>query len=880
MAGAGVSNGQLANETTFDGAFIPRNGDGNTIGKLDLQNTATASGTDIINLQRNINSIASALGISTNQAKDLVITWLSSFIGAATSDVVDRIEALTALFNSTGDGKHAHDNTDGGGPAISALSLSNFNPYRAAYQQFTKAAASGSSTVITTQMSGKAPSGGDTVVGVVTDAPRNKCHIVNNSTGVYLEDAQGQVVYGRITYSAGVWTISYYTNEAGTETATSISSTDITAIFIEVFTVANLPTIPSNPADFGTLDVTANVVDASISLRGLMNTVAQSFLGVKTFTDTTDSTSTTTGSIVSSGGIAAAKNITSGAVIQAVTDFLANFGGNDASANGKGLRVQRTTDNGQVLFDSTLTSKWKAGTVAAMSEVIVAALTQTITGDKTLSGTTTLSGVAAITGVLNYDINADSTTTGSNQSLTSAKVVQVLTNASLTSINNVASPTKAKVVVIVNQTSGALSIINNSGGTASNRIVSPTGANMSIPNNGSVTLVYDDASARWYVTAYAQAASGTVTSVALSLPAEFSVTGSPVTSSGTLTAAWASQAEGLFLASNKPGGGSGTPAFRKPFYSDIPIDSSNEISNLTLAGSVASNALTIAVKTKAGTDATASDACRLGVYDTSGGYSQKTITGALSITAPNGATLGTKSGFYYWIFVYAYQFSGSFELALSLARVNTAIPQNTTVMNASSDNNYGIYSTTARSNVSLIFLGAIRITEATAGVWATGINITALNPCQMSMPALSAIRSTTQSIPTSTDTVIIYDTSYEDNRGGLDTSTGRYRVSEGGNYFMAASLFLTSGVWTVGNNLTIRFVQRNSAGTVISDFYIYERQVEAAATEEMATLGSKAMICSAGDTLEVLITQSSGTTKTTIAGINHLAIFKFGDPIF
>jgi hypothetical protein len=61
---------------------------------------------------------------------------------------------------------------------------------------------------------------------------------------------------------------------------------------------------------------------------------------------------------------------------------------------------------------------------------------------------------------------------------------------------------------------------------------------------------------------------GTVTSVDLVLPAEFSVTGSPVTTSGALTAAWASQSAGFVLAA--PTSAAGSPSFRALVASDIP----------------------------------------------------------------------------------------------------------------------------------------------------------------------------------------------------------------------------------------------------------------------------------------------------------------------
>lgn len=62
--------------------------------------------------------------------------------------------------------------------------------------------------------------------------------------------------------------------------------------------------------------------------------------------------------------------------------------------------------------------------------------------------------------------------------------------------------------------------------------------------------------------------SGTVTSVGLSLPGEFSVSGSPVTGTGTLGGDWVSQAQNLVFAS--PGGASGIPSFIALTTNHIP----------------------------------------------------------------------------------------------------------------------------------------------------------------------------------------------------------------------------------------------------------------------------------------------------------------------
>ncbi|GEM_PF-2302889 len=62
---------------------------------------------------------------------------------------------------------------------------------------------------------------------------------------------------------------------------------------------------------------------------------------------------------------------------------------------------------------------------------------------------------------------------------------------------------------------------------------------------------------------------GSITSVGLSLPAEFTVSGSPVTGSGSLSASWASQAAGKVMAA--PSGSMGTPSFRALAQSDLPV---------------------------------------------------------------------------------------------------------------------------------------------------------------------------------------------------------------------------------------------------------------------------------------------------------------------
>jgi len=138
-----VQNGQLANENTFNSRLMSRTNDTDTVGRIDLKNALAESGGQIINVQRNINALASALGIPVDQVFDYLITWSSDIVGAPNDTVRARVEALVQLFD--GISGHSHDGTDGQGPAISANVLANFNKFSAVWQGFSFTGAIGSS---------------------------------------------------------------------------------------------------------------------------------------------------------------------------------------------------------------------------------------------------------------------------------------------------------------------------------------------------------------------------------------------------------------------------------------------------------------------------------------------------------------------------------------------------------------------------------------------------------------------------------------------------------------------------------------------------------------------------------------------------------------
>lgn len=150
--------------------------------------------------------------------------------------------------------------------------------------------------------------------------------------------------------------------------------------------------------------------------------------------------------------------------------------------------------------------------------------------------------------------------------------------------------------------------------------------------------------------------------------------------------------------------------------------------NGTLTASVASNALTIAIKTKAGEDPSSDDPV-LCVFRNAtlatGDYVVRSITAATSLVISSGSTLGTTNGVQSQINVLAIDNAGTVELAVSndagALNLSEANLISTTAEGGAggADSATTIYSTTARSNVAYRSIGYIVSTQATAGTWAT-----------------------------------------------------------------------------------------------------------------------------------------------------------------
>lgn len=140
----------------------------------------------------------------------------------------------------------------------------------------------------------------------------------------------------------------------------------------------------------------------------------------------------------------------------------------------------------------------------------------------------------------------------------------------------------------------------------------------------------------------------------------------------------------------------------------------------SLAASVASNALTIALKRPGGSDPSAANPAWLdfpSATASSGARTLLAVEAATSLTVPSATTMGHTSGVVEPLYHYAILHSGAAELATSVAffGIEGIV---TTVAVAGNTSRTAMCSATARTGVPFILIGRSAGSQTTAGTWA------------------------------------------------------------------------------------------------------------------------------------------------------------------
>jgi hypothetical protein len=153
--------------------------------------------------------------------------------------------------------------------------------------------------------------------------------------------------------------------------------------------------------------------------------------------------------------------------------------------------------------------------------------------------------------------------------------------------------------------------------------------------------------------------------------------------------------------------------------------------NGIIQGTVATNALTVAIKTIAGTDPSSTDPVIVMFRDATaavGDFTTLTLTGATSLTVPSSATLGTSNAVPFRVWIVGFNDAGVFRLGVincsasgAIYPLHDAMLSSSTAISASATSAGIFYTGSAVTSKALRILGYLDFStgQATAGTWAT-----------------------------------------------------------------------------------------------------------------------------------------------------------------
>ena len=237
----------------------------------------------------------------------------------------------------------------------------------------------------------------------------------------------------------------------------------------------------------------------------------------------------TTGSIASGfGTISTANNITSSANISTTGTGTITSAGLLTASNGLTISAGNITQSGTGTFSTG------TGAISLNGDVAIAAgknitfgatgnfdqsassgTFKTGTGAVSLNGSTTASSGLTLTnaGSLATQKSADYSTTGStnNVNLGAGSLVR-LTGASAQTITGISGGADGRLLTIVNAGTTTATLADNSASSsATNRITTGTGGDISLPVGSSLTLIYDSGASLWRATSAAATTGGSGT---------------------------------------------------------------------------------------------------------------------------------------------------------------------------------------------------------------------------------------------------------------------------------------------------------------------------------------------------------------------------------
>ncbi len=304
--------------------------------------------------------------------------------------------------------------------------------------------------------------------------------------------------------------------------------------------------------------------------------------------------------------------------------------------------------------------------------------------------------------------------------------------------------------------------------------------------------------------------------------------------------------------------------------------SSQDSQNISISASVATNALTVTLKSGDGTSLSATNPADI-VFRSStaatGTATVRSVTSDLSLVISSGSTLGTKNTTAHNLYVYAIDNAGTVELAISQRFYPDTSLVSTTAEGGggAADSNAVLYSTTARSNVACRLIGKIVSTQTTAGTWAAApseVSLVEFSPPSNNLVFLkytntagTTINNTVPSLP--------FATKVYDQFGAFDGTT--FTAPHSGVFKVTARWRATINNST-SQSADIRFIVTSTPEGLSSSTTIKGLVMGVGASNVAIVQGTEEYRLDVGDTIAFSAASDTSTTLNTGAGANIMTI--------
>lgn len=324
------------------------------------------------------------------------------------------------------------------------------------------------------------------------------------------------------------------------------------------------------------------------------------------------------------------------------------------------------------------------------------------------------------------------------------------------------------------------------------------------------------------------------------------------------------------------------------------FDSSNGIAvNMGLSTSVSTNILTIALKQKDGSTDPSTGGAKVtfafhntAVPSTSRSYTTVDVTSALSIAAPNGATLGLANNVASYIWVYAVNNGGTVDLCVmggNPIEDNTVASSST--IGAGSTSAGVLYCNGSYTNKTVRLIGRILETQTVAGAYASTVSEVFLlpvpkykrGPITVTSGAISATSAYVFTIPSQS---IVAPNVYSNNSNLFTTSasiapgttlnasgTGSPSLTGAFTFTLPTAVSLTAGVTYTNNGNTYVVTENTTSSTTMHASGPASPAVSGAYTFAgltAASIASGTVYSNNGQTFTVTVSTTSSTTLTCI----------------